>query len=260
MNIRTIIKNSILWFGSLLHRNHASKILFYHDICGATSYKSLDSDVLMGTPLELFKKHLEVIAEEGYKIVPRITQPENEVAIMLDDGFRGIWDNREFFYEQGICPTVFLAVELIGKEGFLTESEILELQSHGFIFECHSWSHTNLAMKTDAELQRELGEARSYLSQLLGKDVRELCLPIGYFSDHLIELARAYGYTEIYSSIPGNYFSPVACGLRARNLCQFAAPQEVKYILRGGPELIRMRYEQMHHLPNFPGEAYKPII
>ena len=239
-----------LWLGSLLHRNHASKILFYHDICGASSYKSLDSDVLMGTPLELFKKHLEVISEEGYKVVPRITNPENEVAIMLDDGFRGIWDNRQFFYERKICPTVFLAVDLIGKEGFLTVPEILELQSHGFIFECHSWTHTNLAMKTDAELQRELGEARSYLSQLLGKDVRELCLPIGYFSDHLVEAARAYGYSEIYSSIPGNYFDPVSCGLRARILCQFASPHEVRLQLRGGSGIISQRYEKLHHLRN----------
>lgn len=247
MNIRTIIKNSILWLGSLLHRNHASKILFYHDICGATSYKSLDSDVLMGTPLELFKKHLEVIAEEGYKIVPRITQPENEVAIMLDDGFRGIWDNRQFFYERNICPTVFLAVELIGKDGFLSPPEILELQSHGFIFECHSWSHTNLATKSDEELQRELGESRDFLSRLLGKEVRELCLPIGYFSDHLVEAARAYGYTEIYSSIPGNYCEPVSCGLRARILCQFASSHEVRLLLRGGSGIISQRYEKLHH-------------
>jgi len=250
MKIRSLAKNSILWLGSISFHNYKSKIVFYHDVFKDQSYKSLDSDVLMGTSLDMFKEHLKEIEKEHFTIVPKITKTEGEVCIMLDDGFRGIWDNREFFYENKLRPTVFLAVDLIGKEGFLTPDEILELQEHGFIFECHSWSHTNLVEKTDEELEHELLDSKEYLSNLLKKDVTEICLPIGYFSQHLIKKCKDYGYKEIYSSIPGCYYDTIHDILRTRNLCQFASPFEVRLLLRGGGEILKGRYEQMHNLSN----------
>lgn len=232
---------------SLLHHNHKSKILFYHDIYTSINYKASDADVCMGTHLEMFKRHLEVIRKEGYTIVPRISDREGQVAIMLDDGFRGIYECRQFFYDNNIFPTIFLAVELIGKEGFLTKEEILDLQAHGFIFECHSWSHKDLTIWNDEDLKCELGESKKYLSELLNKRVTEMCLPIGYFNDHLLEQLKAYGYEKVYSSIPGNYYEPTVGGMMTRNLVQFASPLEVKLLVRGGNEMIKKRYESMHY-------------
>lgn len=247
MNIQKVIKNTLLYLGTKLYSNHKSKILFYHDIYTSVNYKAADADVCMGTHIEMFKKHLETIRNEGYNIVPRITKAEGEVAIMLDDGFKGIYECRQFFYDNCICPTIFLAVELIGKEGFLTTKEILELQQHGFIFECHSWSHKDLTIWNDEELKRELGDSKKFLSELLNKKVSEMCLPIGYFNDHLLEQLKAYGYEKVYSSIPGNYCEPTVDGMMTRNLVQFASLLEVKLMLRGGNEMIKKRYEKMHY-------------
>jgi peptidoglycan/xylan/chitin deacetylase (PgdA/CDA1 family) len=250
MFFKAIIKKGLLLVGVLKYFNRKSKILYYHDIFIDKSYKSPDSNVLMGTSIKMFKRHLAVIKNEGYTLVPRITKKEGEVSIMFDDGFRGIWDNRHFFYERGICPTVFLAIDLIGKEGFLQPLEILDLQKHGFIFECHSWSHTNLAEKSDEGLTIELVESKGYLEKLLGKNVKELCLPIGFFSDNLIIKCFDVGYEIVYSSIPGNYFELIHGKMRARNLCQFASPFELKMILHGGNEIFKRWIERRHHLQN----------
>lgn len=88
--MRNLIKLYLLWISSLLHRNRKSKILFYHDIYKTTNYKALDADVHMGTHIELFKRHVDIIRKEGFEIVQQITKPEGQVAIMLDDGFRGV--------------------------------------------------------------------------------------------------------------------------------------------------------------------------
>ena len=245
--IKKTVKFLLFLLGSIVYRNHKSKILYYHDIYLERSYKSLDSDIPMGTSIEMFKKHLEVIRQEGYRIVPQITKPEDEVAIMLDDGFRGIWDNRQFFYENNICPTVFLAVDLIGREGFLTEEEILELQSHGFIFQCHSWSHKDLTSFNYEELKKELVDSKNHLEKLLGKEVSEICLPLGFFSDHLMELIRSEGYKVAYSSVPGDYFDPLCESLRTRNLLQFANCLDLRLILRGGATILRNHYIKMYH-------------
>lgn len=238
-----------MWLSSIICFNHKSKILYYHDICGEKSYKSLDSDVLMGTPLDVFKEHLKVIQSEGFKVVSHISKSEGEVAILLDDGFRGIWDNRSFFYSQPWKPTVFLAHDLIGKEGFLTIPKILELQNHGFNFECHSWSHTDLTQYSEEEWIKELKESKNWLSKKLNREITEICLPLGYFSDNLVEKINEFGYKEIYSSVPGNYSDLLNNRLRRRNCCQFANPAEVKLILRGGNELIAKRYFRMHYKP-----------
>lgn len=244
--MKRLLRLVLLFIGSIMYRNNKSKILFYHDVFSNYSYKSLDSDVLMGTSIEMFKKHINTIYAEGYQVVSRITSDKGQVCIMFDDGFRGIWDNRHYFYENGIEPTIFIAVDLIGKDGFLTKEEIIELQNSGFLFGCHSWTHTNLANKNDKELEIELGRSKSYLSSLLNKEINQLCLPIGYFSDHLIEKCHEYGYTEIYSSIPGNFFEKTRHGLEPRNLCQFASIFELKLILRGGNDILRKRYEKFH--------------
>lgn len=249
MLLKKWIRLLLLYCSSILKRNHKSKILFYHDVFSSVNYKALDDDVYMGTPLSLFKKHVEVIRKEGYAIVPRITKTEGEVAIMFDDGFRGIWECREYFYEQKICPTIFLPVDYIGRkdEGILTIEEIRELQQHGFIFECHGWSHKDLTSFNDEELKRELGESKVELGKMLGKEITGICMPIGIFSDHLLEEIQKYGYKDIYSCIPGNYDHHPHGILLTRNLCQFASPLEVKLILRGGNELVRGRYERLHH-------------
>ncbi|MBO6189879.1 MAG: polysaccharide deacetylase family protein [Alloprevotella sp.] len=239
--IRTLIKNAMLLCGACLFRNTKSKLLYYHDVFASAQYTD------MGTPLTLFQQHVRMIREQGFKIVPRISEAEREVALLLDDGFRGIYDVRDYLQRENICPTVFLAVSLIGKDGYLNKEEIKELQGQGFIFQCHAWSHEDLTTFTDEELKRELGESKAYLEDLLGKEVDEICLPIGYFSDHLIEEIKKYGYTRVYSSIPGNYFEPVVGGMTARNLVQFASPRQVKYMLFGGNWLIKKRYERMHH-------------
>lgn len=77
--MKHLIKLCLLWISSLLYRNHKSKILFYHDIYKTVNYKALDTDVCMGTHIELFKKHVDMIRKEGFEIVQTITDRKSVV-------------------------------------------------------------------------------------------------------------------------------------------------------------------------------------
>lgn len=247
MNYRSIVKKSALFAGSLFCRNRGSKILYYHDVYATTNYHALDADIQMGTPINIFKKHIEVIRREGFEIVSQITSEENQVSIMFDDGFRGIFECKNYFYENGIYPTVFLPAGFVGRTdlGLLSIPEILELQSRGFIFESHGWSHVPLTQISEKELEHELGDSRKLLSKILMRDVGGFCMPLGFFSEHLISKIRSFGYNNIYSCIPGDYYyRPYS--LICRNLCQNNTPSELKLILHGGTELLKKHYMHLH--------------
>ncbi len=247
MNIKDYIRTTLYIIGRVICYNNNSKVLYYHDVCGTIFYKSPDTDVLQGTPIEIFKKHINIIKQKGYAIVPKISKKKYEVSIMFDDGYRGIWDNRQFFYDNGIKPTVFLAVELIGKPSFLSKDEILELQKHGFVFECHSWSHVSLGKLSAEALKKELGDSKEFLSKLLGKEVTEICLPLGHYSDILISELKNYDYKVVYSSVPGNSSEKVEGFMETRNFCQSASPFDFKMILDGGLSIFKKRYMRLHY-------------
>ncbi|MDC2625238.1 polysaccharide deacetylase family protein [Bacteroides ovatus] len=239
--MRKLIKKTLLYFSSILHHNEKSKIVYYHDVYSNKKYTD------MGTSLNMFAQHIKVIRKAGFTIKAKIENPNKEVMICFDDGFRGIYDTKQFFIDNGLRPTVFLAISLIGKPGYLNKDEILELQKEGFIFQCHAWSHSDLTEFTKEELVQELYESKKTLTEFLGKTVDEICFPIGYFSQLVLDECKRYGYNTMYSSIPGNYFDQLyADGLRTRNLLQFADANEAKLILHGGNDMIHNRYVKMH--------------
>lgn len=238
--MKKTLKKIVLWLSYFAHKKRrGSKIVYYHDVYDHTKYTD------MGTPLELFRQHVEAIKRCGFSITDNITNDTGQVQICFDDGFRGVYDTRRFFADNHIRPTVFLAVEFIGREGYLTQGEIAELQEAGFIFQSHTWSHADLTSLDDEGLERELLRSKKKLSELTGKRVDGICFPRGLFSDKVIERSLEYGYEKLYSSLYGDYVMgrhPIA-----RNLVQHASAAEVKYILLGDLTRLRNRLVRAHY-------------
>ena len=82
--MQQLIKRLLMILSSIIKRNRKSKILYYHDVYGENKYTD------MGTTLDMFTKHIKTIRDLGFNIKPKIENPENEVMICFDDGFKGI--------------------------------------------------------------------------------------------------------------------------------------------------------------------------
>ena len=226
----------------LIKRDRQSKVLFYHDVDNGAPYTD------MSTSINLVEEHIDMIRKSGYEIVSHITERENQVMICFDDGFRGIWDNREFFVQRGIFPTIFVAVDLIGQKGYLSVDEIKELMTYGFIFESHSWSHTNLTKFTTEELQRELKGAKDELERILGVNMSAVCFPQGYYSDEVIRLSKEAEYSLMYISEPNSYYSCENEGVIPRYLIQDVSSTVLRGILHGGMDIWQSHYHKLHKL------------
>lgn len=236
------IKNYILKFSTYLFSNLSSKIVFYHDV-----HKEGQSYTSMSTSIDRFKEHMTTLVMEGFKVVKSIDNSERQIQICFDDGFRGIYHNKDFFLSHGIYPTIFLAIDLIGKPGYLNEIEILDLQDLGFVFESHAFSHKDLTGFNDDDLRYELEASKHYLESLLSKSITSICFPIGYFSERVIRFSHVAGYQKLYSSLPGNYITSREDGLIYRNLVQFATDKEFKSIIYGGMAPLRWWYKRKHY-------------
>lgn len=250
--MKQFLKSAYLRCSSYLARDDGPKVIFYHDI--GLSYTR------MGTPFELFKDHVHMARKHGWAISAGLPSKDRELMICFDDGFRGLFEAKSYFLQENIRPTVFIAVELIGKPGYLTWGEILELQNEGFTFQSHTWSHQTLAgpmidespieERTDEWFDRELRKSREFLSDRLGRPITSLCFPAGHYSDDVISRSEKAGYTHLYASFPGVMPDCSSAGLPIvfpRCLVQNLVVSDFMAVLRGGMNPLRSRYVKQHY-------------
>jgi peptidoglycan/xylan/chitin deacetylase (PgdA/CDA1 family) len=238
MWIKEVTRTLLLFGGYCMYNNRKSKIIYYHDLYSDIKYTS------MATSTRVFLEHISLAKKAGYSIVKNITDSEGQIAIMFDDGFRGLWDNRDIFTKNNIYPTVFIAQSLVGKEGYLSEDEILQLSHEGWIFESHSVSHKSLWDCSNEEIIIEIVNSKSYVEKLLDKEVDGFCAPKGRFSQYAIKIAKEAGYKYFYSSTPGDYNQIILDDnfVKTRILAQSLNKQQFWLSIRGGAKIFTFNH------------------
>lgn len=239
--MKSFIKYCLLKLGALVYRDISPKVIFYHDI--GVQYTP------MGTDAKVFWGHMACLREGD--------------VVCFDDGFRGIWDEREKLkvVSSKFSVIVFIAVGLVGKPGYLTWDKIRELQgNYGLEFQCHTWSHQTLIGpyndeveppaegRTEEWYRHELVDSKLELERQLGKKVTALCFPVGYFSDDVIRRCKEVGYKKVYASYPGNMADDY---VQPRCLVQDLSPWGFKAVLNGGMMCMAKRYRRMHTFKDF---------
>lgn len=238
--MRQIIRFLIYLYSYLFFRNHDSKIIYYHDV--GTQYTD------MGTELDVIKKHIDIVRACGFNIVSDITERKGQIMVCFDDGWAGIYGVKDFFLHNHIFPTIFVAVDLIGTPGYLSIGQIRELQSLGFFFEGHSWSHKDLTTFDKGALVHEIVDSKVRISEILCKDVSAICFPQGRFSDEVVQCCKDAGYQKLYSSISGGYYDLIDDrSLICRNLVQDVSSKEFKYIINSKSPFFARRTEHLHY-------------
>lgn len=232
------LKSGLYFLAFLFHHNRNSKVVYYHDV--GKKYTN------MGTEFDLMKRHFDIIKMSGYKIVPSIYMRKGQVMICFDDGWAGIYEYKNYFVKQGIQPTIFIAVDLIGQKGYLSVKQIKELEALGFLFECHAWSHQSLTRFSDEALKHEIYDSKKELERIFGRPFSAICYPQGRFSKHIYQLCLEYGYTRQFSSLSGGYYDLENKGLICRLCAQTSPPIVFKWMLNSTSYFFRRRLIKQH--------------
>lgn len=235
-----LFKKILFYLSALIFNNTKSKVIYYHDVHDNVIYTS------MSTPIELFKKHIEII-KKTYDIVDNIKNTNKQIVICFDDGFRGIYDNKDYFIKEDINVIIFLISSFINNENYLTESEIIELNKFtNFKFGAHTHSHINLGPLKKKEIIKEINLCKDELERILEEPVEHLCFPRGSFSENVIDLSIVSGYKYLYSSIPGNFNGKIKKDIIHRNLVQQDTPEMLKLSLKGAQNILRKKRLKQH--------------
>lgn len=189
-----------------------SVILMYHhvaEICpegvSVSCYSSIDDFKMLLVELGKSKQFVPLSDLCGELL--KGTVPQDKVVITFDDVPEDVYVNAiPILKEFSIPYTLYIATSLIGKRGFLSTEQIMELSRDPLCtIGSHTVSHCMLKRK-DVNPQYEFSESKKILEQLIGKPVKHFAYPYGTpyaISKKVIEQMKSSGlYSSATCTIP----------------------------------------------------------
>jgi hypothetical protein len=196
--------------------------LMYHDVVRSGA---LDTSGFPGADAgtykldaEVFERHLAAITEAteqaGLERVICVRQlmwrtPYGRPAVLLhfDDGGACALDVADRLERKGWRGYFHITTDRIGTRGFVTASDVRELDARGHVIGSHSCSHPGrMSSLPWDEMVREWSASKARLDDLLGKPVVVASVPGGTCSRQVSKAADEAGIELLFTSEPTSRF------------------------------------------------------
>src|SRR6195256_5382089 len=187
----------------------SSRIVFlmYHEleIDGRKLCQAEPGYVRYILPLETFRRRMGWIKESGWRglnVGEALRYPaEPGVCITFDDGCEtDLIAAAPVLREFGARATFYLTAGFLGTPGYLTADQVRQLDSLGFEIGCHSMTHPYLSDLSDAELGREIVDAKLHIERILGHAIEHFSCPGGRYDERTLATARRAGFRTVANS------------------------------------------------------------
>jgi peptidoglycan/xylan/chitin deacetylase (PgdA/CDA1 family) len=159
---------------------------------------------------------------------PSIREGGHFVAITFDDGFQSVLHNAlPVLRARQIPATLFITTGYLGRkpgwikdplhpnadEILLTEEQIKQLPQDLVAIGSHTITHPRLTNIDEDSVIKEIGDSKSYLENLLNRQITLFSLPYGAFNIAQTKLFKEAGYKRVFLNVPnfpssktGNYY------------------------------------------------------
>ncbi len=186
-------------------------VLMYHGIAGPETGPVPKAEGKYWIDAPQFTGQLEKILSSGYLVAPvrdlwwvkNYPQGSSPLAITFDDGHATDYTVAyPLLLEFGFRADFFINTAFVGSRGYLTWSQIVELQKAGMSIQSHGHEHVDLTHLSPQELSRQLGHSKRLLEDQIGRPVEFLSVPYGLVNSRVIGEALSGGYSAVCTSRP----------------------------------------------------------
>tara|TARA_Y100001958_G_C21232369_1_gene558254 strand:- start:1399 stop:2274 length:876 start_codon:yes stop_codon:yes gene_type:complete len=142
--------------------------------------------------MDVFKNHIELIKNSGLlfmdpqDFIKNFDTPKDQKKILLtvDDGFKSFYDEAWPYLKENKIPFIlFVSTEPIGKSGYMTWSQIKEIEKYDFaLIGHHSHTHEYLIDDTNEEFILDIETASKIFLENLGYIPELFSYPFGEYS------------------------------------------------------------------------------
>ena len=142
--------------------------------------------------MDIFKEHIQIIKKSGFKFHNpdkfkekfSTTKLKKEILITIDDAFESFYFEAWPYLKKNKIPFIlFVSTEPVGKNGYMTWSQIREIEKESFaLIGHHSHSHDYLIDGTTNEFIEDIEEANKIFLDKLGYIPNLFSYPFGEYS------------------------------------------------------------------------------
>jgi peptidoglycan/xylan/chitin deacetylase (PgdA/CDA1 family) len=98
---------------------------------------------------------------------------------------------------------LYVPSRLLGKPGYMTRTQLLEMDNGGVTIGAHSRTHPDLRACSPLELEREVRGSKEDLEDLLAKPVTSFAYPTGLRNERVLAAVVAAGFMSAVTTRPG---------------------------------------------------------
>ena len=169
-------------------------VLMYH----AVSDNMWGISELFVSPSDM-DKQLAYLVDNGYDPIwfqdlSHVEDYDKPVILTFDDGYDDNYTELlPLLQKYQIKATVFIIGNSLGSSHKMTAEQVKELSDSGLVtVQSHGYTHHDMDVMGEAELEHELGETYRVITRITGKIPSVLCYPTGKYSSRTIEVAQRY--------------------------------------------------------------------
>ena len=142
--------------------------------------------------IEVFKKHINIIKKNKFSILnPKNfdkefnqVSTEKKILLTIDDAFSSFYINAWPFLRKNKIPFIlFVSTESVGKKGYMSWEEIIEISNEDFVFiGNHSHSHEYLVKYNFEEFKKDIEKSSKIFEEILGYNSKFFSYPFGEYT------------------------------------------------------------------------------
>ena len=186
--------------------------LMYHEIAvvGRGLSRDFSGHLAYAVPETELRSQLRYLRKHGWRGTS-VTQALSadargnlDVVLTFDDGSEtDLLIAAPLLKESNFRATFYVVVGWLGRNGYLTRSQLKELHAQDFEIGCHSMTHRYLTGLSDIDLHSEIAESKTQLEQILGVQIDHLSCPGGFWDSRVARAAKRSGYRSVVTSRTG---------------------------------------------------------